>query len=344
MDSYNKILVIKLRAIGDVLLSTIVINNLRSAFPEAPIDFLTEKAGSKIVLGNPALNKVHILTKDKNKSGFGRFLDDVAFIRNIQKEKYDLVFDFFGNPRSAILTLLSHADIRVGYDYRFRQIAYNRVVKSRASEIHEALWHLDALQHLDIPISDKNLNFFIDESSTGFANQFWKQEQFENKPVVGINFSGGWPAKKWPVDRFAQLVDRIKKDYETEVLVFWGPGEKGEALKLAQLTNHKTILIPETDLKQLGAILKKIDMLVTTDSGPMHIAAAVNTPCVAIYGPTNFRLQGPYGTGHEIVYKDKLDCLGCNRLDCEHTTCMNALSVDRVYKSVKDCFVKNGIL
>ncbi len=343
MDNYNKILVIKLRAIGDVLLSTIVINNLRSAFPEAQIDFLTEKAGSKIVLGNPALDKVHILTKDRNKSGFRRFMDDVAFIRKIQKEKYDLVFDFFGNPRSAILTLLSQADVRIGYDYRLRQRAYNRVVKSRASEIHEALWHLDALQYLDIPIIDKNLNFFIDDVSFEFANQFWKQEQFENKHVIGINFSGGWPAKKWPVDRFAQLVDRIKTDYDTEVLVFWGPGEKKEALELAELANQKICLIPETDLKQLGAILKKIDMLVTTDSGPMHIAASVNTPCVAIYGPTNFRLQGPYGTGHEIVYKDKLDCLGCNRLDCEHTTCMNALTVDRVYESVKNCLVRNGI-
>ena len=341
--SVKKILIIKLRAIGDVVMSTIVIKNLRALYPMAQIDFLTEKPGAMVVAGIPHLNSVRILPRNRKKSSFGRFIDDVRFIREIQKQKYDLVIDYFGNPRSALLTWLSGASFRVGYDYRIRQLAYNHVIKSRASYMHEALWHLDALQYLGIPIVSRQPEFYIGADAEQFAREFWDRESLNGMPVVGINFSGGWPAKRWPLDQFAELINRFAAEYPVRFLVLWGPGEKEDALKLVSMAPEHTLLIPPTDLKQLGAILKRLNMMVTTDSGPMHIAAALQVPCVAIYGPTNYKLQGPFGNIHEIVYKDDLDCLGCNRLDCDHTSCMNALGVDRVYAGVKRCIEKNKV-
>lgn len=123
--------------------------------------------------------------------------------------------------------------------------------------------------------------------------------------------------------------------YRARILLIWGPGEKETALKIQELATRPTVLIPETNLKQLAAILQKIDLLVTTDSGPMHIAAAVGTPCVALFGPTNARLQGPYGDQHLIVKSSSLDCLGCDRLDCDHIACMDDITVKDVLQVVR---------
>jgi len=345
LKKIKKILIIKLRAIGDVLLSTIVLENLSAAFPKANIDFLTEEAGAKIVEGNPLLNEVIVLerTKNRNMTWYNQLKYNFQFINQIHRRKYDLVFDFFGNPRSALLTRISGAPIRVGYNYRIRQLAYTNVITSRASQVHEAPWHLDALTALRIPVISKKLSFFVDTKSKHFAKEFWARENLDGKRVLALNFSGGWPAKRWPMERFAKLAERIVEKYQTQILLLWGPGEKEDALKLQALSNAQTRLIPETDLKQLGALLDKTDLIVTTDSGPMHIAAAMNTPCVAIYGPTNYKLQGPYGNIHQIVFKDKLECLGCNRLDCDHLSCMNDLSVDSVFSAVEKCIHKNNL-
>lgn len=341
----NRILIIKLRAIGDVILSTIVINNLRSAFPDARIDFLTEDYCSGVIAGNPRIDELLVLHKKSNRSlpWWRRLQKDISFLADVKKRRYDLVFDFFGNPRSALITFISGASRRVGYNYRIRRLAYTTVVASRADQVHEALWHLDALQAVNVPIISQCLDFHIDSSQYLFACEFLKGAQLFGQRLVALNFSGGWPAKRWPLARFAEIAERITEQYKAKVLVLWGPGEKQEAEELQKLSAVPLTLIPEADLQQLGAILTNIQLLVTTDSGPMHLAAAVNTPCVALFGPTNYKLQGPFGDCHEIVAKTDLDCLGCNRLDCDHNSCMNALTVDMVFAAVNRCVTRNNL-
>lgn len=336
-SSIRKILVIKLRAIGDVVMSTIVIENLRRTFPQAQLSFLTEAPCKDVVLGNPNLHHVLVLDR-KAKAQIGalaRLQADWKFLQAVRHQQFDLVFDFFGNPRSALITWLSGAPWRVGYDYRIRQWAYNVVVPSRANELHEAEWHLDALRHLGIATESRHLMVTVDTVHRGFAKSFWRNAGLTSRPVVALNFSGGWPAKRWPIDRFAALATTLIEKYNVNILIIWGPGEQAEALRLAETCRHTVTLIPKTNLKELAAILEKVQLLISTDSGPMHIAAAMGVPCVAIFGPTNYRLQGPYGAGHEIVVKQGLDCLGCNRLDCDHTSCMQLLTVEDVMAAVE---------
>jgi lipopolysaccharide heptosyltransferase II len=339
MKNVEKILIIKLRAIGDVVLSTIVLDNIRAAYPEARIDFLTEDACKEVVLANPILNNVLAYERKEiaRLNPFRQLQRNIRFLNMVRHQHYDLVFDFFGNPRSALITWWSRARIRVGYSYRFRTYAYTVVVPSRAHEIHESLWHLDALQAVGLPIVSRRLSFFVGEGSKNFADNFWQQEELYNQRVLALNFSGGWPTKRWSCDRFAHLADCLSELYHARILLIWGPGEKDTALEIQELATRPTTLIPETNLKQLAAILQKIDLLVTTDSGPMHIAAAMGTPCVALFGPTNAKLQGPYGEQHQIVKSDTLDCLGCNRLDCESIACMENITVKDVLHAVRKC-------
>ncbi|MBD3387167.1 lipopolysaccharide heptosyltransferase II [candidate division KSB1 bacterium] len=327
----KKILIIKLRAIGDVVLSTIVLRNLRAAYPDATIDFLTEKFCAGIVKNHPLLNNV--IAFDKKYA----FLDDdvncfksLTFLNNMRKQNYDLVFDFFGNPRSALITFFSNARHRVGYDFRMRKWTYNHTIVSRADQIHEAEWHLDALKEMNIPIVSKNLSVAVTERDHRFADDFWQRYQAGQKKVIALNFSGGWPSKRWPLNRFMVLARRLVEKHACEILIVWGPGEKKEAQLLQDQISVGTTILPETNLKELAAILSRADLMITTDSGPMHIAAAMQTPCVALFGPTNPHLQGPYGKNHKIIVARGLPCLRCNRLTCDHNSCMKLISVDDV--------------
>ncbi|MBN2000459.1 glycosyltransferase family 9 protein [candidate division KSB1 bacterium] len=345
MRHIDKILIIKLRAIGDVVLSTIVLDNIRAAYPEARIDFLTDDICKEVVLGNPILNNVLSYERKtiSRMTILGKLIKDIKFLSLIRNQNYDLVIDYFGNPRSAIMTWLSNAWKRVGYDFRIRRWAYNVVINSRANELHEADWHLDALKSIGIPVLSNKLNFHVGEGSKNFAENFWQQTELYDQRVIALNFSGGWPSKRWPLDRFAHLADTLVAAYRAQILIVWGPGDKEKAQKIQHLATCPVLLLPDTNLKQLAAILQKVDLLVTTDSGPMHIAAAMGTPCVALFGPTNPKLQGPYGQGHQIVSDNTLTCLGCNRLDCENIACMDTITVGDIMTAVQKCITANQL-
>jgi len=334
--SIRRILVIKLRAVGDVVLSTIVIDNLRRAFPAAAIDFLTEEVSQQVVSGHPQLDAVVVLERKaiaRLRAG-EQLRAHFAFLSRIRSAGYDLVFDFFGNPRSALLTWWSGAAWRVGYNYRLRRNAYTVIVPSRAASVHEAEWHLDALNFLGIPVPSRHLSFALSAAAAGKAAAFWREAGLEGERVIALNFSGGWAAKRWPLARFAELAGRLVQHYRARILVIWGPGEYEQARQLAALAPVPVTLIPPTDLKELAALLQRADLMISTDSGPMHIAASVCTRCVALFGPTNPQLQGPYGAGHQIVTASGLDCLGCNRTACDHIRCMTTLTVADVQAGV----------
>ncbi|NLP09700.1 glycosyltransferase family 9 protein [bacterium] len=343
----EKILIIKLRAIGDVVLSTIVLENLARAFPHAVMDFLTEPAPAAILSQHPALRRVWILDQ-KARHRSERSTDRWAMatlLKALRAERYDLVFDFFGNPRSALITWASGACHRVGYDYRVRRLAYTHVVPSRASEVHEADWHLDALTALDIPIVSRRLQVAFGFEEIQFAEGFLHELGWPDRRVAVINFSGGWAAKRWPLPRFAELCETLARTYPFRLVAIWGPGERQEAEQLRRMAQTSGIVpAPATNLLQLAALLQRAAIMVTTDSGPMHIAAAVGTPCVAIFGPTDPRLQGPYGDQHTVVRNTALSCLACNRTVCDHVRCMEELPVASVLHAVKECLAKNRLL
>ncbi|MCI0515922.1 glycosyltransferase family 9 protein [candidate division KSB1 bacterium] len=342
----KKILIIKLRAIGDVVLSTIVIPNLRAAFPTAGIDFLTEPPATEVVIGNPALNQVISLDRRawQTLPWPRRFAENYRLIRKLKGARYDLVFDFFGNPRSALLTWFTRAPWRVGYNWRGRQWAYNVVVPSRAAWVHEAEFHLDALSALGIPIVSRELYFPIASANEPWVQAFLEQHRLASTFLVGINISGGWAAKKWPLEKFAALGDQLVQDYQAKILIFWGPGEREDALKLTRLMQFPAVLIPPTSLNQAAALIRQCRLLISNDSGPMHIAAALKIPTVGIFGPTNAQLQGPYGDIHEIAQKTDLNCLGCNQTACEHNACMQKLAVTEVLQAIQRCMMKNNLV
>ena len=334
----RNILIIKLRAIGDVILATPVIENLRLAFPEAHITFLTEKPAAPIVSGNPFLNQALIFNRTaiERQSAMEGLRETWRFFQCLRRNRYDLVIDLFGNPRSAQFTWFSKAPFRVGFDFRVRRFAYNIRVPARGDQIHEVLFNLEALEYLGIPVVTHSLYIPVTAEHEHFAAQFWQKAGLQGRRVIALGVSGGWYTKRWPLEKFAHLADRLIQELQARVLLLWGPGEWNDVQKVRALMKEEPILAPETSLLQLAALLKRVTLLVSNDSGPMHLAAAVGTRVVALYGPTRPELQGPWGDTHRVVRLASLPCLGCNATRCSIKThdCMQKLDVEQVFDEV----------
>lgn len=322
----NRILVLKLRAVGDVLLSTIVLRNLRRWQPGAQLDFLTEPPALDVVSRHPDVNEV--LCYDRTRES------GVALIRRVRHRKYDLVIDLFGNPRTALITRLSGAEWRVGYRFRGRAYAYNRIVTPRGGEVHNTQFNLDALEHIGVAIVDRNLYFPIASEEAKVAEELLAAARIRNGPVIALNTGGGWYTKRWPLDRFAALADRLVEAYDASIVLPWGPGQREEVETVRAGMKHRASIPPPTTLGQLGALLKRMSLVISNDSGPMHLAAAVGTTVLGIFGPTNPALQGPYGPGHAVIRNESVSCLGCNLTACPiHHPCMKELPVEAVYQA-----------
>ena len=336
LTDIDRILIVKLRAIGDVLLSTVVIKNLRLAYPGAEITFLTEKASREVVDGNSALSSLIVLDPATTTAA--------GLIFEIRRKRFDLVIDLFGNPRSALLTFLSGGRHRVGYRFGWRRFCYNLVVEPRGGKVHNTEFNLDALRAIGVPTSDSSPVFPVDDGANRFAEAFFSEQGLRGRAIIAINAGGGWYTKRWGLRRFAEIGRKLCDRYNAVVLILWGPGEREDAESIFSLMQSGGVVIPAATLKELAALLSRCTALVTNDSGPMHIAAAVGTPVLALFGPTNPELQGPVGERHEVVQNETLLCLGCNYTSCPiGNPCMEELSVEAVLAGFHRLAEKNQL-
>lgn len=335
-DSIEKILIIKLRAIGDVLLSTVVTKNLRNVFPEAKIDFLIEKPARDILVGNPFIDEILIYEKDMGM---------VEFLSFLRRRRYDLVFDLFCNPRSALMTYFTRARYRIGYKFRGRGYAYNIKLKPRSEICHNVEFNLDALRAIGIKIIDRNIYMPISSDDEKFALEFWGRNNLDGKLVIALNPGGTWETKRWGIEKFAQLGDMLNDKLGAKIILIWGiKDELEDVRRMSRMMNCEPVIIPPTSLKQLASILRLCSLTVSNDSGPMHISAAVGTPTLGIYGPTNPYAQGPYGEKNLWIRMEELECIACNLTKCSiGNICMKNLNVDAVFNAVLRLMEKNRI-
>ncbi|MFZ5948015.1 MAG: glycosyltransferase family 9 protein [Stygiobacter sp.] len=334
----RKILIVKLRGIGDVVCSTIVVDNLREDFPNAQIDYLVEKPSS---FGLVELNQINnVLIFDK-KSLWNRI--KLAF--KVRKEKYDLVFDFFGNPSSAQITFFSNAKFRIGFPFRGRKYAYNFYGPSERAKWHNAILHLKVLDKFGFTTKYQNLLFALSDEAKIFANNFFDKTFSSDDFVVGISTTGSWQSKKCDPEKFAEIAELVIKKYNAKILIIWGKGDEEDSQKLFSLLKGKATLSPDTTIQQMAGLISKCKFLIANDSGPMHISTAIGTPVLSIHGPTAPELQGPFGEKHEWINLPELDCIVCNLLVCPRKhECFLNLPNEAIMKKIESLIKKNKLL
>lgn len=337
-EKVKKILLIKLRGIGDVVLSTIVLENLRDEFPHAKIDFLTEAASKPALEFIDEINEVIIFNRKSNLDRFNLFF-------TIRKKKYDLVLDLFSNPATAQITKVSGAKYRAGFPYKGRKYAYNLFGPAERNKYHAAELHSEFLKSIGLQSSKTELQFGLNDADKIFADEFFHRNFRDEKLICGISPSGGWSSKKCDPIKFAEIADEIVKTFDAKILIIWGPDDKIEAEKIAELMNCDSVFAPDTSIRQMAALIYNCDFLIANDSGPMHISTAVKTPVLSLHGPTDPELQGPYGDAHQYIRLESLHCIGCNLLECTYNhECFKDLPAAEVISKLKLMLHKNKMI
>jgi len=322
----NKILCIKPRGIGDIVLSTIILGSLAAYYVNAKIDYLTEPFAASSVEDNPLINKV--LTMGKTE-----FPLWVAM--RVRKGKYDLLLDLWSNPRTAQIAFLSGIKYRVGFSYRGRKYAYNILATSERGAGHSAEHNLEILKPLNIPVISLKIHFHIPEKDSRFAQKFFSNNYTDGTFVTGIIPSGGWASKRCDASKWVEICQSIRNMYNTEFLILWGPGDENDAEYIISNLGGHAMLAPKTDLKQMAGLINKCGLILANDSGPMHIAAALGKPTLGIFGPTNPVAHGPYSPLSDYVIKEDLFCIICNKLECPFKhECMLDLPVESVINKI----------
>jgi lipopolysaccharide heptosyltransferase II len=322
----RKILCIKPRGIGDLVLSTIIIENLNSYFSGVKIDYLTEPFAKPSIEDNPNINK--ILTMGKKE-----FPLWVAL--RIRKEKYDLLIDLWSNPRTAQITFLSGVKYRVGYSYRGRRYAYNIPATSGRGTGHSAEHNLELLKAINVPIISKNVQYFLSPSAKEYANSIFKSYFKENDFVVGIIPSCGRESGRCEPTKWVEICQGISKIYDAKFLIIWGPSDENDADYISKNLGEKTVVAPKTDLKQMAGLISLCNLIISNDSGPMHISAALGRPTLGIFGPTDPVGHRPYSPISDYVNKADLFCIICHKIKCPYGhECMLELPVDLVLSKI----------
>ena len=328
----KRILVVKLDHLGDVILATPVFSNLRQAYPNAELHALTG-AWSRIVLErHPEVNKV----LEYNSPAFSRtgrptsLKQAFQFYRQLRRQKYDLMVELRGDWRIvwfALLRLTPHRLSRAAL-----QIA-NKLGGSHFSGTHETTRNLDVLRHAGIPASVQTATFSVTNEDKRWASDFLAEHQIDRQNLlIAIHPGSPIPLKRWLPERYADLAGWLIAQKRAQVLFVGVEDEIPIITKIQRLMQGKSINIAgKTTLMQLASILHTCNVFIGNDSGPMHLAAAVGTPTIGLYGPGEPTRFAPMGVKCQTIRR-KLDCPPCSGTTCRFGKhgCMSEIQVTDV--------------
>ena len=266
-----KILVIQLRQLGDILLTTPVIRAIKTSHPDAVVDFMTYPMGRLIVPGNPLIAKHWIAPQ----SGV---VEAIRFMREIRKNHYDAIIDFMGTPRSAVLARLIPAYRRISFDTG-RSMLFTDVVSRKGGSDYIVREKFRLLGPLGIKAIDERLYLPWVESDAGVARMFMATEPLlsASRRRVVLSPTHRRAERRWPLERWAELATWLEKEQNAKVIWIWGPGEEAEIDHVMALSPGVGFKAPKTTFRELAALIAAADLFICNCNGPSHIAVAVNS-------------------------------------------------------------------
>ena len=332
--TFQRILISRMKFIGDIVLTTPFIRSVRAACPDAFIAYLGEKNAVTLLERNPHLDDV--IPFDFSRP---TILEQSRVALQLRRLRFDLAFDLFGNPRTALLTYLSGAPTRVGQAKKGRGRLYTVQVhdderRKTAVEFYNQFLRVVGLSPVEGP-TEIVLTAAEREGAWSLLPGVDR-----DRPLVGIQPGATWPAKKWLPERFGLLAARMVSELGVQVVVTAGPRDADAVLTMRAAMPSPPMIVRDLPLRQLAAVCAQCRVFVSNDAGPMHIAAAVGTPTIGIFGPGEEDIWFPYdqSLGHRALRKDvpchpcHLDV--CNRTGDGYMECMTLLAVDDVLAAV----------
>ncbi|HKX32715.1 MAG TPA: glycosyltransferase family 9 protein [Blastocatellia bacterium] len=337
---FERILIVRLSAIGDVVHTLPALAVLRRAMPNAHLAWAVERGGAaKLLKGNPDLDELIELDLRGWRRNLTRpeiIAEIRATVSRLRRVRYELALDFQGLLKSAFIPWLARIPRRVGFARAvLREPASARLLTEQVAaddREHVIKKNLQLAAHLGCDLSGEyRFPISLAPEDEHFAAE--QLSRFDGSFAI-LNPGGGWPTKLWGPAGFAAIADRLWEAYGIGSAVTYGPGEEELAQSiLAQARTGRTVMIDST-LKQFFALARRAKIFIGGDTGPMHLAGAAGTPIVTIFGPTSARRNGPFAQHDVVIERFDLDCrLDCYRRSCSHTSCMQ-IPVETVWQGV----------
>lgn len=327
----HRVLIVKPSSLGDVVHSLPFLNSLRTCFPDASIDWVIARGLDGLLDGHPMLDSLIVIDKDRwrrisEAAGTMHELRDL--FRTLRARRYDLVIDLQGLLRSGLMTWATRAPVRVGFSEAREgsRYFYTHTVRG-GREVHAVDRYLKIAAALGC---DTGTVGFPLPSSAGVTEQV-KELRIKLKDYIVLVPGARWDTKIWPAERFGALASLLP----LKSVVIGGSGDRKRAAEIVRLSGGRACSVAgETSLPELVEVMRTARCVVTNDSGPMHIAAALDVPVVAIFGPTSPGRTGPYGRRH-VVLKSERGCAPCFKRQCDDVRCMPDITVDMVLQGTK---------
>jgi heptosyltransferase-2 len=338
-EAIKRILVRGPNWLGDAVMCEPALRGLRRLFPDAQIALLVKPAVADLFTGHPALTRVLTYdSKGRHAGLFGKW----ALAEQLRRQSFDLAVLFQNAFEAAFLTFLAGVPRRYGYatDGRSLLLSNPVAVPDRSALTHQVRYYWDLLKPLGLTGDPSAPELVVSpEEEQAMAGRFAQGGLTANDVVVGINPGSTYGgAKRWLPERYAEATERLcrtireSRNQQVGVVIFGAKGEEQLGREIAaRLSSRSLVLSGATTIRELMAALKRCAMLLTNDTGPMHIASAFQVPLVAIFGPTDWRTTSPFGSAHAIV-RQPVDCAPCMLRECpiDHR-CMTRVTVDQVY-------------
>jgi lipopolysaccharide heptosyltransferase I len=343
----SKILIVRLSSIGDVVRTLPALTSLRREYPKAHIAWAVEDKSSGLLEGHPHLDEVIIFERKKlvgllkNPLHIAKALSLLEQFRHtLRGGGYELVFDFHGTLKSGIVAALSRSPKRIGYEKDFVKEFNHLFTTVRINPADARLPRVARNLELIKPyVSPENLT---DRAELGLpsehrerAHEFIMETFGDDRPLVAVHPGTSRSLKKWFSPSFARLCDMLKESARANIMLTWGPGEIEDVKLIRSLSQSKPELGMETgSLLELAALFQRCALAITVDSGPMHIASAVGTPVVALFGPTDIQVNAPYWQPSKVVSSNRA-CSPCDE-DCDYAVCMEEITPEAVCEAARE--------
>ena len=347
-----KVLIVKTSALGDVVHALPVLAWIKSADPDAQIDWLVEQSFANLLAGHPLIRRVHqVDTKHWRKEGVTAILRGLTTLAgDLRDEAYDVALDLQGNSKSGLLTLLSGARKRYGFardgvrEWPALLATHVKVTLSHnehhVSERSLAVARAAFTSGNNAPLAGP---LVVGATERQHLEKSLQQRGIGTRPLVVCHYGTTWETKLWALENWCSLMQQLASGNDIDMLLTWGnEEERSSAETIASFGAGQAIVWPRGTLKDLVALLERADLVIGCDTGPIHIAAAVGTPTVSMYRVTDAYRNGPRGDDHRLL-QVPMECAVCMRKQCPmDAECAAAITPDQVVEAVKELLNKEG--
>jgi len=327
-----RILVTRLRYLGDVILTIPAVAALKERYPEAEIHYATERPYADILEKNPDLVCIIRLSRNARQA-----LGEIAKIRS---SRYTACIDLFYNPRSALLLYFSGIPVRVGGSRKLRRRLYTQRFAVPAETRSAIMHHAAAMGVFDVGKRDLLPRVYLTRDETDAGRELLDRAvggREDGRRIIAMHPGGTWQSKRWPSGSFAKLALLARERIGAHVVVVTGPGEEGIAERVRAEAGSAVRVLPFQPLRTIASVLASCDAVVANDGGIMHLAIAIGRPTVAVFGPTEPDIWFPYeGRGPFALVSRRMDCAPCHKHRCESVECLESIKPGEVLGRVQE--------